>query len=175
MKGLHAALAASFCAAPLALAGAADSRSFEMMAYTNWPGGAEIESGDYEAAIAAAQAHLRNDDRTIALVAATNLCVALTVTGELTDAVAPCDMAVTLAKRVERETIRGYVSREEHSRALSNRGVLRAVSGDALAAAADFRAASGMRGAAAAAHRNLAHLEGSGPSPSESLAARGPE
>jgi hypothetical protein len=94
-----------------------------------------------------------------ALVAATNLCVAYTVTRELDRAFEACAEALTLARRVDKGTSARFRSTAT-ARALTNRGVLRAVSGDTLGAAADFREAARSSDWAAPS-RNLAYLESS--------------
>lgn len=47
----------------------------------------------------------------------------------------------------------------ETAQAMSNRGVLRAMSGDMIGAARDFREATAMSHTLAAPERNLAHIE----------------
>ena len=141
-----------------ATAAAAEATSYEMGAYTNAPGGGEIAKGDYAAAIAAAQ-HVPMPDSEAHLIAATNLCVAYTVTGALDKAASACDRALSLAKIAESSIRSIATSREATIRALTNRGVLRAVSGDSIGAAADFRAAARMSRSWPAPSRNLAYLE----------------
>jgi hypothetical protein len=146
-------------AAPLALH-AEDKISYEMASYSDWPGGEEIAARDYDAAIAKARRHAWLDDTT-ALVATTNLCVAHTVKRELPAAAVACTKALSLARRVDSGTHAKHPRESATAKALLNRGVLRAVSGDSLGAASDFRTAAGLRTAREAAVRNLAALEAS--------------
>jgi hypothetical protein len=143
--------------APAATVGAAERTAFEMGAYTNEPGGSDITKGDYAAAIAAAK-HVPMYNSETSLIALTNLCVAYTITRVFEKATTACDGALTLAKAID-ASIQLPLTHAATIRALTNRGVLRAVSGDPLRAAADFRAASGMRGSWQAPGRNLAYLE----------------
>ncbi len=130
---------------------------YEMQSYLDSPGGKEIAAGDYDTAIVRATSAVARTDAAAALVAATNLCVAYTVTGAFEPAKRSCDRALTLARRADgpSRTLRNETGAT--AKALLNRGVLRAVSGDVARAAADFRAA--LRGAGSAADRNLAQLE----------------
>jgi hypothetical protein len=138
----------------------ASAASLEMGSYSNAPGGKEIEAGNYDAAIALASTPIARHDLEGALVAATNLCVAYTVERELDRAYEACAEALTLARRVDKATSARFRSTAT-ARALTNRGVLRAVSGDTLGAAADFREAARSSGNWAAPSRNLAYLESS--------------
>jgi hypothetical protein len=139
---------------------AASAASLEMGSYSNAPGGKEIEAGNYDAAIVLASMPIARHDLEGALIAATNLCVAYTVTRELDHAYEACAEALTLARRVDKATSARFRSAAT-ARALTNRGVLRAVSGDTLGAAADFREAARSSGNWAAPSRNLAYLESS--------------
>jgi hypothetical protein len=131
-----------------------------MGAYSNAPGGKEIEARDYDAAIASASSPSWRHDAEAALSAATNLCVAYTVKRELEGAYAACAEALTLARRVDKAPGARLRESPATARALTNRGVLRAVAGDSLGAADDFRAADRLTKWAAPS-RNLAHLESS--------------
>ena len=134
---------------------------FEMGSYLDAPGGQEIEAGDYDAAIALASGPMWRHDAETELGAATNLCVAYTVKSEFKAAEGACAEALTLARRADKATgarLRGNLST---ARALTNRGVLRAVTGDSLSAARDFRAAERLGGEWDAPSRNLAYLESS--------------
>jgi hypothetical protein len=141
---------------PVATVAAAEGTAFEMGAYTNEPGGSDIAKGDYAAAIAAAK-HVPVYNSESSLIALTNLCVAYTITRAFDKATPACDRALTLAKAAD-SSIHLPVTHAATIRALTNRGVLRAVSGDLTSATTDFRAASGMRGTWRAPVRNLAYL-----------------
>jgi len=140
------------------------AESLEMISYANAPGGAEIAAGDYDAAIAAASSRLWRLNTESALIASTNLCVAYTVKGEIEAAEDACAEALSVARSVDRasrNTGRRAAPGEATARALSNRGVLRAVVGDALLAAADFREAGRVSGVWEVPGRNLDLLESS--------------
>ena len=138
----------------------ASAASLKMGSYSNAPSGKEIEAGNYDAAIVLARTPIARHDVEAALIAATNLCVAYTVKRELDGAYEACGEALTLARRVDKATGARFRSTAT-ARALTNRGVLRAVSGDTLGAAADFREAARSSGNWAAPSRNLAYLESS--------------
>ena len=151
--------------------GAADL--LEMISYSNAPGGAEIAAGDYDAAIAAASGRLWRLNTDSALIASTNLCVAYTMTREIAAAEAACAEALALARSVDRASRNsGRVTQPEATaRALINRGVLHAVAGDPLLAAADFREAGRVSGAWEVPQRNLELLEGTAAFPQAVAAA----
>lgn len=152
------------CAGAIALsasASAEEKTTFEMASYSNSPGGKEIAAGDYTGAIARASRGLWRFDATTALVASTNLCVAHTVKRDLAEAESACAKAVTLAKRADATPSTRFPRAIATSKAMMNRGVLRALRGDSIGAANDFREAAAMRGADPAASRNLAYLQSS--------------
>lgn len=143
-----------------ATVGAAES--LEMISYSNAPGGAEIAAGDYDAAIAAASGRLWRLNTESALIASTNLCVAYTVTGDIDAAEDACAEALALARgvdRASRNSGRRATQNGATARALTNRGVLHAVAGKTLLAAADFREAGRVSGAWEVPGRNLELLE----------------
>lgn len=136
----------------------AEEISYEMTSYVDRPGGPELLDGHYQAAIAAASRR-RAGEVHDALVAVTNLCVAYTVTQKFSLAEAACDDALTFAKRVDSRRYSGARKAAETAKALSNRGVLRAVSGAETEAARDFRQAADMNRAWNIPTRNLLRLE----------------
>ena len=139
----------------------ADETSFELRYYANYPGGNELAAHDYAAAIAVASWAERADDPFTALIGSTNLCVAYAMTGALKRATKSCDAAVTLARQLDSPASRKLTPDDATSRALSNRGVLRALRGDALGAATDLHAAAKAVASSRLLARNLAHLESS--------------
>jgi hypothetical protein len=143
----------------LSMVSATAAASLEMSSYSNAPGGPEIEARDFDAAIAAASSPMWRHDSEMALIASTNLCVAYTVKHELEAAEAACAEALTLAKSADRVPGSRMVKNEATARALSNRGVLRALAGDSLRAADDFRKAEHMSRSWGTPSRNLAYLE----------------
>ncbi|HEX7060477.1 MAG TPA: hypothetical protein VF200_00815 [Woeseiaceae bacterium] len=152
-------LSALACAIAIAALPRIAGAEYELSSYTDPPGGAEIARGDYAAAITAASRRVRWPGVETALVAATNLCVAHTVRREFEAATAPCNEAVALARRSE--PTRGVHARTNTAlaRALSNRGVLRALAGDPEGAARDFRAALRRTRSWDGPERNIAQLE----------------
>ena len=162
MKLKGSILAHSFIGLAVLSVVATDARAWlEMGSYSNAPGGKEIEAGDYDAAIASASGSFWKNNDEDALIAATNLCVAYTVKRDLEGAYAACGEALTLARRADNATAARFSGGAATARALTNRGVLRAIAGDTLGAAADFRAAERSSGDWAAPSRNLAYLESS--------------
>ncbi|HEY8520501.1 MAG TPA: hypothetical protein VIN61_10495 [Gammaproteobacteria bacterium] len=142
---------------------------YEMISYLDVPGGAALAAGDYPRAIEVSSRIARTGHIERRLAATTNLCVAYTVTRHLEEAAAACERAVTLAKHVDRRFSSGAARSDfETAKAMTNRGVLKVVSGDAAGAAKDLRAAAAMRHRSGAAVRNLERFEGSA---SERLAA----
>jgi hypothetical protein len=158
-KGSVLFLSSFVCFGALLAPASRASASYEMESYANWPGGSEIAAGDYDSAIARAASGALRMDAATALVAATNLCVAYTVKRDLAPAAAACERALALARRADTAAGARLVRGMATAKALTNRGVLRAVSGDRGGAAADFRKAAELRGSSAAPERNLAYLE----------------
>ena len=155
---LSAAVANGACS----LAARADGKSsMELGFYSNWPGGKELAAHDYTAAIAAASSLGVHADSTAALVSATNLCVAYTMTKAFREAVESCDAAVTLAHQVDGPESRSLSPPGATARALSNRGVLRALSGDLAGAARDLQSAARSQGSSRTPERNLEYLASS--------------
>lgn len=165
-KGISARLSFTVLGmAALATTRAGAAEPFEMVSYANAPGGAEIAAGDYDAAIAAASSRLWRLNTESELIANTNLCVAYTVKGEFDAAEKACADALSVAKSVDRAgrtSGRRMTTGEATARALTNRGVLHAMAGDGLLAAADFEEAMRMSGAWTVPGRNLEQLESSG-------------
>jgi hypothetical protein len=160
-KESAALLCALACVSFAPLAHAEGAAAYELASYSNGPGGKEVATGDYAAAITRASLAGAADLRT-RLVAATNLCVAQTASRAFAAARSSCDRAIELAHRVDGTEQRGIRrGTSATARALSNRGVLRALSGDPTGAARDLRAASMESGAWNGAAQNLAHLESS--------------
>jgi hypothetical protein len=138
---------------------AAEDSKLEMGAYLDRPGGPEIVSQRYEDAILRAKAMTRGDPST-RLVAETNLCVAYTMTLSFELAEITCNRALERAMRLDRAFRRPGYSSTATVRALTNRGVLRYLSGDLHQAAVDFTEAERLdRGAWDAPGRNLALIE----------------
>jgi hypothetical protein len=155
-------LSAAVANGALSLSARADGKSsLELGYYSNWPGGKDLAAHDYAAAIAAASEVGVGADSTTALVAATNLCVAYTMTKAFRLAVESCDAAVTLARQVDGPAARSVSPPGATARALSNRGVLRALSGDLTGAARDLQSAARSQGRSTTPERNLEYLASS--------------
>jgi Flp pilus assembly protein TadD len=131
---------------------------YEMTFYEARPGGAEIATGDYDAAIATAVRVAVWHDALDRFVAKTNLCVAYAMTGALEQAERSCSEAVRLASSADRlpRLRRGDSAT---AMALNNRGVVRALRGDAERASADFRRAALHVGAWGVPERNSRTLD----------------
>ena len=117
-----------------------DYSAFRMMAITNASQGKLVVKGRYETAIRRLEARVSARD-TFELH--NNLCVAYTKTSEMENAMQSCDAAVDAAGvNAKRTRHNDSFFRQRHLRdaaiALSNRGVLRAVTGDKQGARADF-------------------------------------
>ena len=144
------------------LAARADGKSsLEIGYYANGPGGSEIAAHDYAAAIAAASTVGVGMDSTTELIGATNLCVAYTLTKAFREGIESCDAAVTLALQFDAPASRSLSPSGATARALSNRGVLRALSGDLAGAARDLQSAARSKGTSQAPQHNLAYLASS--------------
>src|SRR5690349_18192510 len=104
------------------------AHSFVLTAYSNTAGGAELVSGDYQAATEALH-HAPTISTADASAASNNRCVALTVTKQWDSARAACDRAVRDAQQ-EKTLLPSYqywarkLKNEYLAVALSNRAVL---------------------------------------------------
>jgi hypothetical protein len=149
------------CAFLSARAQAEGAAAYELASYSNGPGGKELAIGDYAATIARTSV-AAGPDLLTRMIAATNMCVAQTATRAFAAARTSCDRAVELARQVDGPMQRGIRQRTSATaRALSNRGVLRALSGDPTSAARDLRAAAPGSGSWQGAAQNLARLQSS--------------
>jgi hypothetical protein len=116
-------------------------------------------SGEYAKGIASINSY--GSKRAGTFAAKNNLCVAYTVTKKFDQAAPACEAAVSIGKRYGRfggSPINPYGSRDL-AVAYSNRGVLRAVSGDVEGAKQDFADAAEVNADLPAAAENLARLK----------------
>jgi tetratricopeptide (TPR) repeat protein len=123
--------------------------------------GRVMMSGDYHKGIEKISSYRYKKGRTFA--AQNNLCVAYTLTREFADATSACDTALSISERYVRHRsspISPFTSRDL-ALAYSNRGVLRAVTGDADGARQDFESAARANTDMQAANENLARLKAS--------------
>jgi Tfp pilus assembly protein PilF len=123
----------------------------------------KVLKGDYEKAIEKIEVASRSDDFSMQ----TNLCVALTKTGDLDAAKVACDAAVEIVREKRSKRTRtarrfDYVDagdRADLAVALSNRGVLHAAQGEEDLAHADFKASLDLDAGLSAPGINLARLD----------------
>lgn len=160
---LLATAAAMATALGLTVNAHAAETTYEMLSYIDSPSGRRLATGDYERAIEVAVKRAHTGVGEKRLVENTNLCVAYTLTGNYAKARESCEAAVEIAKLVDDSRFPRGAPRlaYETAKAMTNRGVLKALTGDMGGAATDFREATAMSGAPTAPARNLAHLEGS--------------
>ncbi|MEO0574483.1 MAG: hypothetical protein AAF004_03405 [Pseudomonadota bacterium] len=130
--------------------------AFVMSAVENEAAGDEILAGDYAAAVT----NLMGNARLIGdgFSKATNLCVSLTLGGQIDDAERQCSRALRYSRAHRRSLDGGAQAKRFHAVALSNRGVLRAVSGDLDGAERDFERAAKISASIENAELNLEHL-----------------
>ena len=141
----------------------ADEPAYTMTTIIDSAHGARIAAGEYEQAIEKIAAL---DDDADMFFNNTNLCVAYTKTGNVADASRACDAAVEKADSMafDRHSDFPRSSQERMRRtylalALSNRGVLRAATGDVDLARQDFVEALSVRERSSVAKTNLARLD----------------
>lgn len=141
------------------LAGERSGSAYTMTVIKDDAFGRAVLSGQYEKGIAMINSYSTRRAETFA--AKTNLCVAYTLTGKFDQAARACEAAVSIGKRYGRfagSPINPYGSRDL-ALAYSNRGVLRAVSGNTEGAIEDFEYAAEVNTNLVAAEENLAHLK----------------
>jgi Flp pilus assembly protein TadD len=128
--------------------------------------GEQVISGAYGQAIESLTANTAK--RSTRFATANNLCVAYTKSNRLTEAERACSTAIRSSK-ANASWYDINSNRDFYAVALSNRGVIRAVSGDAEQARQDFRAAMRISSTLRTPAENLAALEAK---TTETLAAR---
>ena len=130
------------------------AENFEMSVVLDRAHGGLVQQGAYEDAIT----QIASDHR-MPFAASNNLCVAYTKMDKFDQAALSCDVAVQLAEFAAENGHRtdvDYVT--ELAIALSNRGVLRAFTGDPEGAEEDFRKAAGLNPNTDCPVQNLSHL-----------------
>ena len=151
LPGLVAAVFFLLCT-PIALAA-----PFEMSVILDRAHGELVQKGEYRDAIL----QISHGDRRLPFAANNNLCVAQTKLDDFEQAELSCDIAVQLAEFAvghgQRQDV-DYVT--ELAIALSNRGVLRAMTGNPAEAERDFRRAVNLDPNTESPARNLSHLLG---------------
>lgn len=139
---------------------------FEMTVVRDAAYGSKVTNGDYEEAIAKINAvDGRASER---FFRSNNLCVAYAKSKMIDAALDACNDALSVtetaasvapAGRRHRLSFQERSERRNRAMALSNRGVLRVVSGDAASARDDFQAALALDTGISAPERNLALLD----------------
>jgi len=129
--------------------------------------GDDVISGAYGQAIESLTANAAK--RSSRFAASNNLCVAYTKTNRLPEAEQACNAALRVSKAKYASWYDVSSKRDFYAVALSNRGVIRAVSGDIEQARQDFRAAMKFSSTLTAPTENLAVLEAK---TTENLSAR---
>jgi len=160
--GLTAAV--SLLAGTAALAGSESANhNFVLTAYSNGKGGADLISGNYEAATKALQ-HPAGFSSFDASTSGNNRCVMLTMTRQWDAARTACNEAVRSAQQ-EKLTLPSYQYWARKSQndylavALSNRAVLHWLSSENAAAETDLKRAKQLSPKAGFVTRNLAALQ----------------
>lgn len=137
---------------------ASDDPAFTLIAYSNAPGGEALLAGDYDTAISIAKPQRRRVG--MRLFAETNLCVSYTITGMQDEAEAACGKAIKLASSSSSSVWTSIgETRARRALAYSNRGVMRAVTGDQEGAREDLSKAQRIDAERPAYAQNLARLE----------------
>lgn len=129
----------------------------EMTVVSNAAFGNSVVSGDFAAAIEKIEA--LDAQRSGEFFVNNNLCVAYTKNGDLERAAKACDAAVREARADTRSRFALGGDQRHRAIALSNRGVLRAVTGDRENALRDLRKAVKLRARVSAPTRNLEYIE----------------
>jgi Flp pilus assembly protein TadD len=139
-------------------ADAAEAQSpYVMTVIADMAQGEQVVSGQYEDAIAAITSpNTRNRD---SFAASNNLCVAYTKMNDLTKATAACADALQVSKNTFGPWYDASRMRSDRALALSNRGVIRAITGDDSGARQDFELAIKLGKNLSAPLENLARLE----------------
>ncbi len=146
----------------LATAVYADKPAYTMTTIIDSAYGEQVVAGNYEQAIENISTAGSSEDP---FYKATNLCVAYTKIGNLVDAASACDAAVEHAQKMDVDRHGSFskrfmvaTSRTYLALSLTNRGVLRAVTGDVALAHKDFVHALDTKGNSKVAKINLARL-----------------
>lgn len=142
-----------------ALAEQASPSAYQMAVIKDEAYGRVLLSGDYGQGIAKISSYSSKRAKTFAVK--NNLCVAYTLTRKFEHAGPACEAALAISEQYARYDYwptSPYTSRDQ-ALAYSNRGVLRAVTGDFDGARQDFEFAARVDTNRATAAANLAHLK----------------
>lgn len=139
-------------------ADAAEAQSpYVMTVIADMAQGEQVVSGQYEDAIAAITSPKSQNRDSFA--ASNNLCVAYTKMNDLAKATAACADALQVSKNTFGPWYDASRMRSDRALALSNRGVIRAITGDDSGARQDFELAIKLGRKLSAPVENLARLE----------------
>jgi Flp pilus assembly protein TadD len=141
-----------------------ESHPFILTAYVNAPGGPELVSGNYEAAVTALRSYRLDPFMSEPSALKTNLCIAYAKLKQWDSAHDACDAAVKTAQNMDLPVYmtNALVTRNNYSAvALSNRAVLHWLSADSAAAASDLHKAETLVPNADFVARNLDALHAS--------------
>jgi tetratricopeptide (TPR) repeat protein len=122
--------------------------------------GMTVMEGDYKTGISKISAF--SGKRAKSFAAKNNLCVAYTMTKDFDNAATACEAALTISEKYGKYSdtpINPYNSSRDQAVAYSNRGVLRAMTGDYTGAKQDFEYATQLSKYMDAPEANLARLK----------------
>lgn len=131
----------------------ANTNGYKMVLIEDAPGVAALQAGQFDQGITEtlnSSVEVDNFSRQM------SLCVGFTKTGKLEQATAACDNAVSAAQQLH--LVSSSDKREMRAYALTNRGVLRLLQNNNLAALADFNRAAELNRSDVSLH-NLQRLE----------------
>jgi Flp pilus assembly protein TadD len=134
-----------------------NSAAYVMTVIHDRAAGDQVISGAYGQAIDSLTANTAKRSSTFAI--SNNLCVAYTKTNRLSEAEQACSTALRTSKAAYASWYDVNSKRDFYAVALSNRGVIRAVSGNTEQARQDFKAAMKFSSTLTTPAENLAVLE----------------
>ncbi len=148
------------------------SSAYQMAVIRDEAYGRVMLSGDYETGIAKISSYNKKREKTFA--ASNNLCVAYTLTQQFDDAAPACEAALTTSERYARHGSSPFRQQTTRDQAIaySNRGVLRAVTGDFDGARQDFEFAAKVNADLDTAAANLKWLGSRQATAASSLSTR---
>jgi tetratricopeptide (TPR) repeat protein len=142
-----------------ALAEQASPSAYQMGVIKDEAYGRVLLAGDYDQGIAKISSY--SNKRATTFAVKNNLCVAYTLTRKFEDASPACEAALAISEQYGRYVYwpTGPYTARDQALAYSNRGVLRAVTGDFDGARQDFEFAARVDANRASVAANLAHLK----------------
>jgi tetratricopeptide (TPR) repeat protein len=163
-KSLSLLIAGSLLTTAAAQAAEAARNPLVLTAYYNGVGGTDLLNGKYDTALADIQKY-KPQMSLMASAKATNLCVALAATKQLTEAKTACDAALKMARDDKLSSSR-FTPGTSHDNAYiavayANRAVVHMLSHDEASAKADLEKAQGLAPSADFVARNVAAVSSS--------------